>query len=308
MNKLIVFASGTGTNFSALIDACITKNEVKEIDAEIVALIADRDCNAVNIAKKNNIKHELVDTKSKNHSKELIFLVKKFLPDYIILAGYMKIIPSELIDEYPLQIINIHPSLLPSFKGINSIYKAWVSGQKVTGVTVHFNNDKRHHGKVIDQESPIVKDSLEDLTENIHKIEHNLYKKALGNLINTENKVLVVSRCLLGDKCRYNGEDKFSKRVSKLVSNFKGDIIKICPEVDAGMSIPRDIIKNRAGLPEKVLKHIDDLVYELGKYDFVLCVLKENSPSCGINKQLGAFSYEVINKLKNKIIMTEEEV
>ncbi len=177
--KVLVFASGRGSNFEAILNA--EKQGVAPI--KTVGLLCDRECNAINIARSFNVPVTIIKPKGystkEKHTEALIDAVKLHAPDYILLAGYMRIIPKELIDIYPLKIINIHPSLLPKFKGKDAIKQAWDAGVKTTGVTVHFINDKIDDGPIIIQESVSVPQTIEALEEKIHEVEHRLYVKAI---------------------------------------------------------------------------------------------------------------------------------
>ena len=174
--KILIFASGRGSNFEALVKA----SKKGELLADIVGLCCDRDCNAVNIAKDNGIPVSRIDPKD---AESIIKTVKQYDPSYILLAGYMRIIAPELIDEYPMRIINIHPSLLPMFKGKDAIKQAWDAGVKETGVTVHFVNDKMDAGVIIMQEKISIPSSIEALESSIHELEHRIYVKAVNSIV-----------------------------------------------------------------------------------------------------------------------------
>lgn len=180
--KVAVFASGNGSNFEALV-----KEKYNKID--ICLLICDKkNAYVIERAKKYNIK-TLVFTLKSYESKEayeidILNKLKEEKIDFILLAGYMKIIGHVLLDNYKDKIINIHPSLLPSFKGSNAIKDAYDYGVKVTGVTIHYVNNELDGGKIINQDVVYVKDlSLEDLENEIHKLEHKLYVKTVKDLL-----------------------------------------------------------------------------------------------------------------------------
>lgn len=180
--KLLVFASGKGSNFEAIVRAC----KSSYISANVVGLICDKECPAIQIAKDNSVPYSIVSPKSfddKNkYIEQLIATVGKYAPDYIILAGYMRIIPVELIDLYPLRIINIHPSLLPDFPGKDSIRRAWEAKVKITGVTVHYINEELDQGPIIGQWKVTVPETLEELEAKIHDLEHKMYPATIKKI------------------------------------------------------------------------------------------------------------------------------
>ena len=111
--------------------------------------------------------------------------------DLIVLAGFMRLITPVLIRAYPNKILNIHPALLPSFKGARGIEDAFDYGAKVTGVTVHFVDDKMDHGPIILQKAVRVEenDTEESLEAKIHKVEHKLYPEAIRLYVQGRLKV-----------------------------------------------------------------------------------------------------------------------
>lgn len=315
--KVLILASGRGSNFEAILKA--SKNGTLSVD--VVGLVCDRECNAINIANSGSVPVSVLKPKDYNskdeYTKKLIEIVGSYNPDYIILAGYMRIVPSELIDLYPLKIINIHPSLLPEFKGKDAIKQAWDAGVKTTGVTVHFVNDKMDAGLIISQEKVPVPSTLESLEENIHKVEHVLYIKAI-KMLTQELKCAIVSKCLMGENVRYDGGNKYSKRVETFINNFKGVVLKVCPELDAGLGVPRnpmDIINgkviSRTGqdLSQQIESTCKRIVRSIDPKIKTLAVLKDRSPSCGKSLPYGMFAETLIKELgENVLVVTEEEI
>jgi len=317
--KLLVFASGKGSNFNALLDA----SKKGLISSKIGGLICDKNCPAEEIATSNLIPVTILRPKdfvSKDeYISTLIKTVKQYAPDYILLAGYMRIIPTELIEEYPLKIINIHPSLLPAFKGKDAILQAWQAGVKETGVTLHFVNDKLDQGAILAQEKIVLTGTIQELESKIHNVEHTLYVNTVKELTEKPFDTLVVSKCLLGENCRYDGKSKLSSRICKLVENFNGKVIRVCPELDAGFGVPRpasDIINGRFITKEG--KDLTDLLIDFTKRFIakklssskkILAVLKDRSPSCGKNNTQGVFTDTLIKEFSGKMfIVTEEEL
>jgi phosphoribosylglycinamide formyltransferase 1 len=308
--KLLIFASGNGSNFGAIAEA-VSKKELK---AEIAGLVVDRDCYAMERARSYGITVKKVDAKE---HRQLLDTIKGFEPDYLVLAGYMRLIPSSIIDEYPLRIINIHPSLLPSFPGKDAIMQAWKARACVTGVTVHFVNDAVDQGPVLAQEPVRIGGypNMEELEKQIHRVEHKLYVDAISSLINDKFDTLVVSSCLLGDNCRYDGGNKFSARAGKIVKAFNGKIIKLCPELAAGFSVPRQrielskgraIMENAGDVTDKINAGILKLKEAIGKPQRVLALLKEKSPSCGVVNPMGLFTLMLRDNFRVMIVSEKE--
>lgn len=174
MKKLVVLASGRGSNFKAILDS-IQKGE---INGEIVAVISDHfDAKALDIARANDIEAIFGNPKSGEYDEWLLNVVKSYVPDYILLAGYMKIVPAEFVAAFPDKIINIHPALLPSFKGLHGQRQALEYGVKIAGCTVHYVDAGMDTGKIIAQRAVEVKDddTEETLSARILEQEHQLY-------------------------------------------------------------------------------------------------------------------------------------
>ena len=182
MKNIAVFASGRGSNFSAIAAAI----KGKKIRANLALLVCDNPkAPVLKKAEKAKVKAVLVrrvDFSSKKDFEEAIIkCLKENNINLIVLAGYMRILSPDFVNEYRGRIINIHPSLLPAFKGEHGIKDAFVHGVKITGVTVHFVDEHMDNGAVILQQAlPIKeKDTIGSLEARIHKIEHKLYPEAI---------------------------------------------------------------------------------------------------------------------------------
>lgn len=193
MKKLVLFASGSGTNFQAIIDA-VDKGEIR---ATIAGLITDNpDAGAIDRAKKHDIPVEIIEFSGDNHfSSRLEKKLIEWSPDLIVLAGYLKKIPSGIVDKYPDQIINIHPSLLPKYGGRGyygeRVHKAVLeAGDTMSGCTVHFVNNEYDRGNIIAQKKVPVKssDSPSDLAGRVLKEEHKLLPQVVEKLINKKTQ------------------------------------------------------------------------------------------------------------------------
>ena len=184
-NGLVIFISGRGSNLEAIISA--SKSRV--IPSEVSAVIADRSCKGIDIAKKNKLSSIVINKNNYETNlefeKKLIEETKKFEPKLIILAGFLHILSKSFLNYFPSKVINIHPSLLPSFKGLDTHKRAKDAGVLIHGCTVHFVSEKIDDGKIIAQGATnILRDySIEEIAKRILKIEHNLYPTAIAKLL-----------------------------------------------------------------------------------------------------------------------------
>ena len=159
--------SGNGTNFENII-------RYPQMHHEIVLMIHNtKQCGAALRAEKFGIPHCRIAHKNQD---QMIQLFKAWRVDLIVLAGYMRVLSKEFIDAFPRQIINVHPSLLPKYKGLHAIEQALESGDKETGCTVHYVNEELDGGDIIEQSVvPICPDdTVETLTHRIQRAEYRL--------------------------------------------------------------------------------------------------------------------------------------
>jgi len=193
--NIAVFASGRGSNFQAV----FSKIQAGEIRAKIKCLISNNpESPALEFAKKNGISAFAIDIKSVASTKQFLKILEDNKISLIVLAGYMKLIPNEVVERFQNKIINIHPALLPAFGGkgcygMNVHKKVIKSGVKYTGATVHFVNNNYDEGQIIAQEivSVLPEDTPEDVAQRVLKVEHNLLpqvvKKICENQLVWEN-------------------------------------------------------------------------------------------------------------------------
>lgn len=172
-------ASGNGSNFENIVKKLRNKVDIELFTENKNAYVIQR-------AEKLKVKTHIIDFKSfcrDEYDEKLYKFLKKQTPELVVLAGYMKILSPKIVDNF--KIINIHPSLLPAFPGINSIKKAYNYGVKITGVTVHWVDRGVDTGKIIEQKSvTIEKDiSLKNLEKKIHEIEHEIYPRILKKIL-----------------------------------------------------------------------------------------------------------------------------
>lgn len=182
MMNIAVFASGRGTNFGAIIRA-VKKGKIK---ASLSLLVCDNPkAGAIGRAKRAGIKVALVQRKDFATKKDFEAKIVEHLEadkiDLIVLAGFMRLLSPEFVSRYKGRIVNIHPALLPCFKGTRSIKDAFDYGAKITGVTVHFVDEEMDHGPIILQKEVKIeeRDTLESLEVKVHKVEHQIYPEAV---------------------------------------------------------------------------------------------------------------------------------
>ena len=180
--KVGVLLSGSGTNFQAIIDAA-----AQGLPVEVVQVVSSRpDAYGITRAQEANIP-VLVMNRDKYADPaaadaQIVDGLKAAGAEYVVMAGYMRMVTPVMLDAFPNRVLNLHPALLPSFKGAHAIADAFAAGVKVTGVTVHFANEDYDKGPIVAQEPVRVAedDTLESLEARIHEVEHELYPRALG--------------------------------------------------------------------------------------------------------------------------------
>lgn len=190
--NIAVLCSGSGTNLQAIIDS------VKSgyIPAKIALVVSDnKDAYALTRAKSAGIETLVLNSKDfktrEEFDKEIIKNLKKRNVELVVLAGFMRLMSPYFIKEYKNRVINIHPALLPSFKGTHGIKDALDYGVKVTGPTVHFVDEKLDHGPIILQRAVEVKDAdtEETLLGRVHKEEYKIYPEAIKLFVEGRLKI-----------------------------------------------------------------------------------------------------------------------
>ena len=180
-NKLnaAVFISGRGSNLKSLIN--FTKKKLSPI--KIVLVVSNnKEAQGLNYAKINNIKNIVVIYKNKlKAEKKLLGALLKYKIRLICLAGFMKILSKKFILKFEGKILNIHPSLLPNYKGLNTHRRVIENKEKFTGCTVHLVNSRLDSGKIILQKKIKIlrKDNENSLAKKVLKLEHQLYPRAI---------------------------------------------------------------------------------------------------------------------------------
>ena len=194
--RLVIMASGRGSNFTAIDDAI----KAGKLNAEIIAVVSDKtDAAVLGKALKAGVPNVVVLARKgfatrRDYDMALADLVEGFSPDYIALAGFMRVLGKEFVGRFKGRIVNIHPALLPSFPGLDAQKQALDFGAKVTGCTVHFVDEGMDTGPIILQRAvPVLEgDDEEKLSQRILEQEHILYVEALGLL--ADEKVRLIGR------------------------------------------------------------------------------------------------------------------
>ena len=184
--KTTIFISGNGSNMKNLIKFSKIKNSPIEIN---LVLSSNKKANALNYLKKKKINFKIFDFKKKNRDeKKILDILKKKDTQLICLAGFMKILSRNFIKRFKGKILNIHPSLLPKYKGLNTHKRAIINKEKFSGCTVHIVNSKLDSGKIIMQKKVRINknDDPESLSKKILKQEHLLYPKALIKVLSRD--------------------------------------------------------------------------------------------------------------------------
>lgn len=185
MIKLAIFASGTGSNFAALLTAI----DEGSLSAKVTLLVCDKvGAPVIEKAKRKSISTFVFTPKAYNtkarYEEAILNNLKKHQVDWVILAGYMRLIGPVLLTAYDGRIINIHPSLLPKYKGKDAIERAFNAGEKEIGVSIHYVDAGMDTGEVITQEAiPLTgEETLLEVKAKIHQVEHRLYPETLERL------------------------------------------------------------------------------------------------------------------------------
>ncbi len=178
-----VFISGRGSNLKSILS--YSKKNNSKINIRLV-ICNKPGVNGVNLAKKNKIETKIINYKNKYKAeKKITYYLKKNNIELIFLAGFMKILSKYFVNEYKNKIINIHPSLLPKYKGLNTHKRAIINKEKFSGCTVHFVTEKLDSGKIILQQKVKIlsTDDYKSLSKRVLKVENKLYPKAINKLL-----------------------------------------------------------------------------------------------------------------------------
>lgn len=190
--RLAVLLSGRGSNFAAIHDAIVRE----ELNAEIVCVISNRPgAPGIEYARSIGLPAHVVDPRAFEsraaHEAEMLAILDNARPDFIALAGYMRLLSPDFVAAYPMRIINIHPSLLPAFPGVDAQAQAVAYGVKISGCTVHFVDENLDAGPIIVQRAVEVSpdDDASTLAARILEEEHAAYVEALVKLASGNYRV-----------------------------------------------------------------------------------------------------------------------
>jgi phosphoribosylglycinamide formyltransferase 1 len=201
MHSLGILLSGRGSNFVAIADS-IDAGRIP--DARISIVISNRsEAPGIAIARARGLNARVIPSKGRpreEHDHEVVAVLKQNQVDLICLAGYMRLLSPWFVRQFPQKILNIHPSLLPAFPGLEAQEQAFAYGVKVSGCTVHFVDEELDHGPVIVQRPvPVLDDDSEHaLTARILKQEHIAYTEAIKIVL--EGKFVITGRRLVANK------------------------------------------------------------------------------------------------------------
>src|SRR6202142_318145 len=200
MKNLGILLSGRGSNFQA-----IARNVAagRIPDARIAVVISNRpDAGGIEAARRLGLTALVIPSKDKDraeHDREVVAALRKHQIDLVCLAGYMRLLSPWFVQQFPRRILNIHPSLLPAFPGLEAQEQAFAYGVRVTGCTVHFVDEELDHGAIIIQKTVPVLDSDDEhtLAARILEQEHIAYSEAIGIVL--EGKYHIAGRRVVGD-------------------------------------------------------------------------------------------------------------
>lgn len=198
MKNLGILLSGRGSNFVAIADS-IAAGRIP--DAQVAVVMSNRvDAPGLETARQRGLNALAIPSKGKpreEHDREVVAALRDHNVDLICLAGYMRLLSPWFVQQFPAKILNIHPSLLPAFPGLEAQQQAFAYGVKVTGCTVHFVDEELDHGAIIVQKTVQVLDTDDEhtLSARILEQEHIAYTQAINLVL--DGKYRVVGRRLL---------------------------------------------------------------------------------------------------------------
>lgn len=193
MTNLGILLSGRGSNFEA-----IARNAAagKIPDARIAIVISNREnAGGIEVARQLGLATRVIPSKGKQrqeHDREIVAVLRENRVALVCLAGYMRLLSPWFVQQYPHRILNVHPSLLPAFPGLEAQEQAYAYGVKVAGCTVHFVDEEPDHGAIVAQKSIPVLDSDDEhsLAERILEQEHLAYAEAINLVLRGSHEVV----------------------------------------------------------------------------------------------------------------------
>ncbi len=191
-HSLGILLSGRGSNFVAIADSI---DAGRIADTRIAAVIANRsDAPGIATARQRGLKAVVISSKGRQreeHDREIVAALKKESVDLVCLAGYMRLLSPWFVQQFPRRILNIHPSLLPAFPGLEAQEQAFAYGVKISGCTVHFVDEELDHGAIVVQKAIAVLDSDDErsLAARILEQEHIAYTEAINIVLSGNFKI-----------------------------------------------------------------------------------------------------------------------
>jgi phosphoribosylglycinamide formyltransferase-1 len=192
MKNLGILLSGRGTNFQAIADSC----DAGRIAARIAVVVSNRaEAPGIEIARQRGLKALVIPSKGKQreeHDREVAAALREAQVDLVCMAGYMRLLSPWFVQQFPQRILNIHPSLLPAFPGLEAQKQALEYGVKVSGCTVHFVDEQLDHGAILVQRTVPVLDSDDEhtLAARILEQEHIAYTEAINLVLSGKTEVV----------------------------------------------------------------------------------------------------------------------
>jgi phosphoribosylglycinamide formyltransferase 1 len=193
MKNIGILLSGRGSNFQAIADS-ISAGRIR--DARISLVISNKpDARGIEAAQHRGLKAIVMPAKGKtreDHDREMVAALHEHKVELICLAGYMRLLSPWFVQQFPQRILNIHPSLLPAFPGLEAQQQAFAYGVKVAGCTVHFVDEELDHGAIVIQKSVPVLDSDDEhsLSKRILEQEHIAYSEAIDLVLNGQYEII----------------------------------------------------------------------------------------------------------------------
>lgn len=185
--RIAVLASGGGSNLQAILDYLDTRGDERAGGGDVVLVASDRpEAGALERARQKGIASAVLRSTRAPDGCDLLELSRRHKVDFIALAGYLRLLPPEILAEYPSRVLNVHPALLPSFGGPglygDRVHRAvLLSGARVSGATVHYVDEEYDHGTILAQwPVPVLADdSVQTLAGRVRKVEHVLYPRVI---------------------------------------------------------------------------------------------------------------------------------
>lgn len=191
MKNIAIFASGTGSNF----DALITAIENGDLPANVKLLVCDKKtAKVIEKAEEKGLPTLVFSAKDyaskADYEQMIVDNLQNQGVEWVVLAGYMRLLGETLLGAYPNKIINIHPSLLPLYKGKDAVEQALAAGEKTVGVSIHYVDAGMDTGTLIAQESIHLtgRETQSEVMQMVHHVEHHLYPKTLAKLFSEDKK------------------------------------------------------------------------------------------------------------------------